>query len=75
MSSANKVNELIKQAKDIVIIQADNPDGDSLASSLALEQILHDMGKTPYLYCGINIASHLKYLPGWDRVSSEMPGK
>jgi bifunctional oligoribonuclease and PAP phosphatase NrnA len=73
----NPVVEQIKQfvdgAKDIVIMQADNPDGDSLSSSLALEQILHDMGKTPHLYCGINIAAHLKYLPGWDRVSSDLP--
>ncbi len=73
MTITNEIKQLIDDAKAIVIMQADNPDGDSLASALALEQILHDMGKTPYLYCGINIAAHLKYLPGWDRVTSDIP--
>lgn len=71
--TSDDIKKLINDAKTIVIMQADNPDGDSLASSLALEQILHDMGKDPHLYCGIGIASYLKYLPGWDRVSSELP--
>ncbi len=74
-ADTNKLKQLIDDAKAIVIIQADNPDGDSLASALALEQILHDLGKTPYLYCGINIAAHLKYLPGWDRVTNDMPNQ
>ena len=43
--SVQNIQELLSDKKDIVIVQADNPDGDSLASSLALEQILHDMGK------------------------------
>ena len=70
-----QLQQLIDAAQDIVILQADNPDGDSLASSLALEQILGDMGKTPHLYCGVDIVAHLKYLPGWDRVSNELPHK
>lgn len=70
---ASKINEIISGAKNIVIIQADNPDGDSLASSLALEQILHEMGKEPHMYCGINMPSYLTYLSGWDRVNKEFP--
>jgi len=54
-------------------VQADNPDGDSLGSALALEQILGDLGKEPYLYCGVAIPSYLTYLSGWDRVSRELP--
>jgi len=64
---------LIKSSEKIVIIQADNPDGDSLASALALEQILGDMGKEPFLYCGVEVPGYLRYLAGWDRVSKEMP--
>lgn len=67
--------QILTDAKDIVIIQADNPDGDSLASSLALEQILHDMGKNPHMYCGIDMPAHLRYLPGWDRVVKDVPAK
>jgi phosphoesterase RecJ-like protein len=70
---ADKIREILGNAKHIVIIQADNPDGDSLGSALALEQILGDMGKEPYLYCGAGIPSYLTYLPGWDRVSKELP--
>lgn len=70
---AEKINELVHAAHKIVIIQADNPDGDSLASALALEHILGDLGKEPYLYCGVDIPSYLTYLDGWDRVSSELP--
>ena len=36
---------LINSAQRIVVIQAENPDGDSLGSALALEEILSDLGK------------------------------
>lgn len=70
---AEKIQQILGDAQRVVIIQADNPDGDSLGSALALEQILGDMGKDPYLYCGSGIPSYLTYLPGWDRVSKELP--
>lgn len=70
---AQKIQELLQAAQRVVIIQADNPDGDSLGSALALEQIIGDMGKEPYLYCGANIPSYLTHLQGWDRVSKELP--
>ncbi len=65
--------ELINQAQTIVVLQADNPDGDSLATSLALEEILSELGKQVHLYCGVDIPSYLTYLQGWDRVSKELP--
>jgi len=40
---------------------------------LALEQILHAMGKEPFLYCSIDMPTYLRYLSGWDRVSNIMP--
>ena len=54
-------------------MQADNPDGDSLGSALALEQILHDLGKEPILYCGVDIPSYLSYMPGHDRTTKDLP--
>ncbi|HSX18101.1 MAG TPA: DHH family phosphoesterase [Candidatus Saccharimonadales bacterium] len=68
-----KIQEIINSAKKIVIVQADNPDIDSLASSLALESVLGDLGKEIYLYCGVDIPSYLHYLPGWGRVIKDMP--
>ncbi len=71
----NKIDELVQSAQRIAVLQADNPDADSLASSLALEQILGEMGKDVWLYCGIDMPSYLKYLAGWDRVSPELPSQ
>jgi len=68
-----EIKRLVDEAGTIVIIQADNPDGDSLASALALEQILHELGKEPFLYCGIDMPDYLKYLSGWDRVGKDLP--
>lgn len=72
-SEATKIKEIIDKSKTIVVIQADNPDTDSLATSLALEQILHGLGKEPILYCGVDLPSYLKYIPGADRVVNELP--
>ncbi len=68
-----KIKNFVDSAKRIVIIQADNPDGDSLSSALALEHIFGDMGKEPILYCGVDIPGYLRYMEGWDRVSNELP--
>lgn len=72
-SEYTTIKELIDNAKKIVIIQADNPDADSLGSALALEDILGNIEKEPYLYCAVDIPDYLKYMPGWDRVSKEIP--
>ncbi len=65
--------EALNTAKHVLIIQADNPDADSLASALALEEILGELGKTTSLYCGVDIPKYLAYIPGYDRVSNELP--
>jgi len=70
---ADNIKALLKDAKQAVIIQADNPDGDSLASALSLEQILGDLDIEPHLYCGVDVPDYLKHLPGWDHVTKEMP--
>ena len=70
---AEQIKDLVAAAQSIVIVQADNPDGDSINSALALEQVLEDQGKTVSLYCGVDIPSYLAYLPGADRVSNELP--
>jgi phosphoesterase RecJ-like protein len=70
---AGAISEVLKNANHIVIIQADNPDADSLASSLALEQILGEQDKEITLYCGVDLPSYLHYLPGSDRIVTELP--
>jgi len=70
---ASHIHDIIASAQKIVIIQADNPDGDSLGSALALEHILGDQGKDVALYCGVEVPTYLRYLSGWDRVLNELP--
>lgn len=65
------IKPLIDDAKNIVIIQAENPDGDSLGSSLALEELLGEAGKKVALYCPVAIPKYLRHMPGWDRVTDE----
>ncbi|HUY53101.1 MAG TPA: DHH family phosphoesterase [Candidatus Dormibacteraeota bacterium] len=72
-NNLKQFDELIRNASKIIIIQADNPDGDSLGSALALEQILGDLGKDTYMYCRVDVPNYLKYLNGWDRVERDLP--
>jgi phosphoesterase RecJ-like protein len=74
-AEVDKIGQIIDRASKIVVVQADNPDADSLASALALEQILGEMDKEVVLYCGVDLPSYLRYLPGSDRVVSELPNQ
>lgn len=68
-----KAIQLITDAQKIVVIQAENPDGDSLGSALALEELLGDAGKDVTLYCAIDIPKYMHYIRGWDRVTNDWP--
>ncbi len=74
-SEANDISAIIQPATKIVIIQADNPDGDSLGSALALEEIFGKLGKEPFLYCAVDMPTYLRYMAGWDRVSQDLPNE
>ena len=65
----------IDSAKKIIVIQPENPDADSLGSSLALEEILSEMGKEVTLFCAIDMPKYLRYINGWDRVLSDWSGQ
>ncbi len=67
--------DMIQNATKIVVVQAENPDGDSVASSLALEEILADMGKEVSLYAPVEIPKYLRYIQGWDRVENTLDTK
>jgi bifunctional oligoribonuclease and PAP phosphatase NrnA len=66
---------LIESAATIMVIQAENPDGDSLGSALALEEILSDLGKEVHLYCDVEMPKYLHYINGWDRVTKDFDTK
>ncbi len=71
----DQIKTIIDDAQRIVVLQADNPDADSLGSALALEQILSNAGKDVYLYCAVDIPNYLRYLSGWDRINPELPSQ
>lgn len=59
--------------KQICVIQAENPDGDSLGSALALEEALGDYDVI--LYCPVDIPKYMRYFEGHGRVTNEFPYK
>ncbi len=69
------LKRLVEGSKRIVVVQADNPDADSIGSALALEAILNELGKDIYLYGAVDIPDYLKYLEGWSRVNPQMPSQ
>lgn len=62
-------SEFIKDKQSICVIQAENPDGDSLGSAIALDYLLKD--KDVSLYCPVDIPKYLHYFADWSRVSNE----
>lgn len=62
-------SEFIKDKQSICVIQAENPDGDSLGSAIALDYLLKD--KDISLYCPVDIPKYLHYFADWSRVSNE----
>ncbi|MBR1875390.1 DHH family phosphoesterase [Candidatus Saccharibacteria bacterium] len=65
----NIFSDFIKNKARISVIQAENPDGDSLGSALALESILDD--REISLYCPVDLPKYLRYFDGWSRVTSD----
>ena len=67
----NKFTDFIKDKQSVCIIQAENPDGDSLGAALALEDALSD--KDVSLYCPVDIPKYMRYFDGWGRVEIDFP--
>ena len=65
----NKFREFLQGKKKVCIIQAENPDGDSLGSAIALDYLLAD--KEISLYCPVDIPKYLHYFTDWARVTNE----
>lgn len=68
-----KFQDFLKDKSKICIIQAENPDGDSLGSAIALDYLLND--KEISLYCPIDIPKYLHYFEDWSRVTNEFDFK
>ena len=62
-------SDFIKDKKSFCIIQAENPDGDSMGSAIALDYLLKDAEVS--LYCPVDIPRYLHYFSDWSRVTNE----
>lgn len=69
----DKFSEFVKDKNSICVIQAENPDGDSLGSAIALDYLLAD--KTISLYCPVDIPKYLRYFTDWSRVTNDFDFK
>lgn len=69
----DKFTEFLQNKENICIIQAENPDGDSLGSAIALDHLLAN--KNISLYCPVDIPRYLHYFDDWSRVTNEFDFK
>lgn len=68
-----KFSEFLQNKDKICVIQAENPDGDSMGSAIALDYLLADKEVT--LYCPVDVPKYLRYFPDWSRVTNEFDYK
>ena len=63
-----------KEKTRISIIQAENPDGDSLGSAIALDYLISlnsSVSPEISLFCPVDIPKDLRYFSDWSRVTNE----
>ena len=68
-----KFSDFVRNKARICIVQAENPDGDSLGSAIALDYLLSDAEVS--LYCPVDIPKYLHYFEDWSRVTNEFDFK
>lgn len=73
MTTIEEAFNIINDSHNILVIQSERPDGDSLATALMLEDILENSGKKVSLYCAVTMPEYIRFIEGWDRVSNEIP--
>ena len=66
-------SEFMKDKNRICVIQAENPDGDSLGSAIALDYLMGD--REVSLYCPVDVPKYLRYFTDWSRVTNEFDFK
>lgn len=69
--------EFLKDKQNICIIQAENPDGDSLGSAISLDYLISNTNPSTEvsLYCPVDIPKYLRYFSDWSRVENEFGWK
>ena len=68
-----KFADFLEGKNKICVIQAENPDGDSMGSAIALDYLLDE--KEVSLYCPVDVPKYLRYFADWSRVTNEFDYK
>lgn len=71
-SELNRILELIRGSKRILISSHENPDGDAIGSTLALGLGLEQIGKEVVLYNKDGVPELLQFLPQSDRIRKSL---
>lgn len=69
--------DFINGKTKLCIIQAENPDGDSLGSALALDYLISTLAPATEisLYCPVDIPKYLRYFTDWSRITNDFDWK
>jgi bifunctional oligoribonuclease and PAP phosphatase NrnA len=68
-----KITDLIRRGRTFLITSHVRLDGDALGSELALYEMLRSLGKTAIIYNQDPVPSNYRFLPGSDRIITELP--
>lgn len=71
--SLRSLEELIKNAQNILIIPHKNPDGDAMGSALGLYQVFTLMGKNAEVVCFDPPPPAFAFMPNAEQVKTELP--
>lgn len=74
-SDGQKLDRLIDEAENILVVTHRNPDGDAIGSLVGMSGILRLMGKQHIAYCPDKIPETLSFLPGVETIQKEPPGE
>lgn len=72
MNEITNIKNIIENSDSILIAAHENPDCDALGSTLAFGLGLISIGKKVHLYNNNKTPEHLKFLPEWKRVISDI---
>ena len=65
--------DFLANKSKLCIIQAENPDGDSLGSAFALDYLISELSPEAEvsLYCPVDVPKYLRYFSDWSRIEKE----
>lgn len=68
-----KIVEQIKNNQRFLVLAHENPDGDAIGSTLGLANALREMGKQVVAFNIDQVPEILRFLPGCEQISAELP--